>query len=509
LLWNKTSSSRFTFDLKRNNPELYEVISSIPGKGMTEKLYVYLNGKPVCKTCSGPVTFVSFNKGYREHCSPKCNVVLRGEKRISTNIERYGVKNPFQNKEIQERYRVTMQKRHGVDNPSQISQVQALKKTNAEKKWGGHWMTSPIVKDKLKSTLMTRYGVENINYINWSPETLGILLDKEKMLELWSKYKSCEGVGDALSVSAHTAFMYLKSHGAPLTTRVSYPQFQLKTLIQSLYDGQIIENDRSVFGSGRSAKQLDIYIPEMNLAFEFGGLYWHAESNFDDHRYHQKKLIQCENKGIRLVTIFGDEWFKNRKICENRIRTIMGHSPRTCVARNTKIKPIDALTAKSFLEGNHIQGSVSVPFRYGAYHGSELIAVMTFSKLRKSLGMKHRDGAFELVRFACIGSIPGMASKMFSTFIKEHNPSEVISFSDRRWNTGNLYKTLGFQDLGLSEPGYWWLENYQIRHHRFAFNKAKLVKDGYDETLSEVEIMKSRGFDRIWDCGHQKFVWRL
>ena len=36
--------------------------------------------------------------------------------------------------------------------------------------------------------------------------------------------------------------------------------------------------------------------------------------------------------------------------------------------------------------------------------------------------------------------------------------------------------------------------------------KNKLQK--FDESLSEWENMKANGFDRIWDCGHTKWIYK-
>lgn len=49
--------------------------------------------------------------------------------------------------------------------------------------------------------------------------------------------------------------------------------------------------------------ELDIYIPELKIAIEFNGNYWHS-AYFKDDRYHQNKSLQCLDKGIRLVHIY-------------------------------------------------------------------------------------------------------------------------------------------------------------------------------------------------------------
>ena len=40
------------------------------------------------------------------------------------------------------------------------------------------------------------------------------------------------------------------------------------------------------------------------------------------------------------------------------------------------------------------------------------------------------------------------------------------------------------------------------------FNKKKLSKEyGFPLTMTETEMIKELGYDRIWDCGLIKYVW--
>jgi hypothetical protein len=48
-------------------------------------------------------------------------------------------------------------------------------------------------------------------------------------------------------------------------------------------------------------------------------------------------------------------------------------------------------------------------------------------------------------------------------------------------------------------------DDFLHRLHRFNFRKDVLLKEGFDVKLTEWEIMKQRGYDRIWDCGSMKF----
>lgn len=54
-------------------------------------------------------------------------------------------------------------------------------------------------------------------------------------------------------------------------------EIELQSFIESIYKGPIIKNDRKVL----DGKELDVYLPEKNLAIEFNGLYWHSDLTTD------------------------------------------------------------------------------------------------------------------------------------------------------------------------------------------------------------------------------------
>ena len=47
------------------------------------------------------------------------------------------------------------------------------------------------------------------------------------------------------------------------------------------------------------------------------------------------------------------------------------------------------------------------------------------------------------------------------------------------------------------------------RIHKMKFSKQTLIKKyGFPETMTETEMVKELGYDRIWDCGLIKYVWK-
>ncbi len=102
-----------------------------------------------------------------------------------------------------------------------------------------------------------------------------------------------------------------------------------------------------------------------------------------------------------------------------------------------------------------------------------------------------------------------MTSKLFKTFIREYNPTEVISYADRRWSHGNVYNQIGFTYSSSSPPSYWYFKNTDRRYHRSNFMKH-LLKDKleiFDENKTEIENMLDNNFNMIYDCGTTKWVY--
>lgn len=101
-------------------------------------------------------------------------------------------------------------------------------------------------------------------------------------------------------------------------------------------------------------------------------------------------------------------------------------------------------------------------------------------------------------------------NKLISFFIKNYQPKSIVTYADRRWSDGNLYKTINFKYIGTTSPNYWYIDkSHKKRYHRFNFRKNILNKkiENFDPSLTEWQNMQLNGYDRIWDCGHLKFLW--
>ena len=156
---------------KKKFPELYkEIINlSFPEEfKWTQKLYHYFHNDMdfklgYCIVCGKSCKFKSFVQGYSQHCSSKCtnkdkNVLL---KRENTCFNNYGVTNPSQSQDIQQKKIETCLMLYGKEN---YTQTQKFK--DEYKKWCqlnyncDNVFQSEEIKEKIKETNLLNHGVE-------------------------------------------------------------------------------------------------------------------------------------------------------------------------------------------------------------------------------------------------------------------------------------------------------------------------------------------------------------
>jgi len=268
---------------------------------------------------------------------------------------------------------------------------------------------------------------------------------------------------------------------------------------------EYIENDKRLL----HPKEIDIVIPDHNIGIECDGIYWHGESKGKYKKYHLEKTLSANNNNYRLIHIFENEIINNEELVKSRLSVILKLSNiKKYGARELRVDYVDKQLCVDFLNENHIQKSSSSSIDIALFRETEIIAVMTFGMARYS--QRHE---YELIRFCCkkFVTVSGGASKLFKYFIKNHNPKSIVSYSDIRWNTGKLYKNLGFLETHKSAPNYKYFCKPDIYNllSRVSFQKHKLKSKllHYDEKLTEWENMQANGYDRIWDCGNIVFEW--
>ncbi|MFA5068469.1 MAG: hypothetical protein WC466_10625, partial [Candidatus Izemoplasmatales bacterium] len=213
-----------------------------------------------------------------------------------------------------------------------------------------------------------------------------------------------------------------------------------------------------------------------------------------------------DEKNIRLIHIFEDEWTDKKNIIKSRLKNILNKTKEKIYARKCTIKEIDVYHAKEFFNKNHLQGYTNSKYRIGLFYNGQLVSCMLFNNPRVGIGAKYNG--YELTRFASIldTNIVGGANKILRYFENKYRPEIIKSYADRRWGQGNIYNILGFSKNQTNQPNYWYIINNK-RKHRFGFRKEILKKHGFDtKNKTEHQIMTERRIYRIYDCGTITFT---
>ena len=133
------------------------------------------------------------------------------------------------------------------------------------------------------------------------------------------------------------------------------------------------------------------------------------------------------------------------------------------------------------------------------YYEDKLIACMSFKKPTRQ--SKHD---FELVRMASDPKyrVHGIWSKLLKQFIQEISPKSIVSFSDNRLFSGEVYEKMGFKLNKSIRPDYYWCKS-QRRFHKSGLRKTKEEKL---TGLTETQLRTAQGYKKIWDLGKKRFI---
>jgi len=464
------------------------------------------------------------------------------EKREKTNLEKWGSKYVSQVDSIKEKIKNTTLKRWGGYTYQSDILMEKVILTNLEK-WGlTHSSSSDIIKEKCKKTNLEKWGVENIMFL---PNVVKDLNDRfynkygtnsffktdifkksnlynpmsddffRKNLIINKNEYYIRYIGNSISKfncdcgKEHTFLINsINFHNRirtnsklctvcyPIDDQKSIKQLDLTDFIKSIFTGEIITNYRD-------GMEIDIYLPDLKLGFEFNGLYWHSEL-FKEKNYHLDKTNHFKLKGIRIIHIWEDLWDFKKEIVKSQIRNWLGVTPNKLFARKCQVKEIDNFKYTNFLENNHIQGYTKANLKLGLFYENELISVMSFDNSEGRNKME--EGGWNLTRFCSKlnTNVIGGSSKILNHFINEYKPIRIISYADSDWSMGCLYTKLGFSLKSVLKPDYKYIfENKRVNKQRFT--KKRLKSMGLDIDKTESELTKEIGIYKIYNVGQLKF----
>ena len=250
-------------------------------------------------------------------------------------------------------------------------------------------------------------------------------------------------------------------------------------------------------------KELDVFLPDHNLAVEFNGLYWHSELSPRgvNRRGHIEKTLAAGQAGVRLVHVFSDEWDRKQKIVQSMLLHRMGMSPHRLPARNLQVATPSVKERREFFEQSHISGDVPASISFALTDSAGVVCCLSLRKPRQ----KKWSGALEIARFATrpFHHVPGGLERLLKR-AKEHARhagfDSIITYADRRFGEGAGYEKVGFVSCGDTAIDYWYTDG-SARIDRFLVRASA--------GLTERARARESGLGRVWGCGNRIWIMQL
>lgn len=454
------------------------------------------------------------------------------EKKKNTLLKNYGVDIPFKNKEILDKARQTTLKHYGVDNPFKTDYFQDLAKQRRKELYGVEYVCQnpeykekirqsninkskqekQEIQDKRKQTCLEKYGVEyssqsniikdkiiktcndryGVNFPAQSPnaiinhkisrykrfttnlvkrQNVQLLTSKDELIntnnDLTFKCLSC---GYQWTDEQHMCVQQVRCPEC-ISHNLSLVESMIFDYIKSIYPGQVDRHNRKIL----QGKELDIYIPDLKLAFEYNGSLYHStNSNYTktrniDSNYHLSKTINCQKHNIRLIHIFDYQWYNKQDQIKKFIKRQICDL-QYIETKDLKVKTISKFEAKQFLDKYYIDDfNRDYNKQFGIYYSDTLISVITFDV---------NDNQTVLQNY-CKDDIHDFDDQILLDIIKDNKFNSVITSIDLQHFTRNTFSQLGFKF------------QYQIQPLCHKTNGSKLYDNKYPEYALDV-----------YDCGY-------
>jgi len=237
----------------------------------------------------------------------------------------------------------------------------------------------------------------------------------------------------------------------------------------------------------------------------------HVNIHYVDITKTSQKVNEQKNKIMKekhSIFVFSDEWSSRKEQVKNFLKSVLHLNTEKINARKCIVKEIDLDIGRKFCEENHIQGSNKLGhIFFGLFYCDKLVGVLSLGRHSR----QRKDLLLDRMCFASNVTIRGGAAKLFKQAIiwaRKQGYDKILSFSDKRWSDGNVYKKLNFRNETTLYPDYSYVN---ITHPHFRLTKQSQKKKTVNcpESMTEKEFARSKGLKLIYDCGKDRWIYDI
>lgn len=448
--------------IKSNFPEIYDELQSELYKdfeSFSDKMNKYVFGGGYCVVCNTRTKKETGASGFRKTCSVKCGGIIKQgqEAHNKSDIDEELVKTMY----VEE-----------LKSPQEI---------------GNHFNVSNVTINKIIEKLCIKRSHSEQQKIHslkgrtpWNSNEFDkeLATDLEYIVEE-NKTKSIASIANKIGCSPSLLYQLLKANDIKVNNLTkTKPEILIHELLDSL-NVTYIENYRD-------GKEIDIFIPSLNIGIEVDGVYWHCEK-YRDSKYHVTKSNYFAERKIEILHFWDFEIIDNFEIVSSMIKNKLKIIDNKIYAKDCEIRDVNTTDAMIFCNENHLHKFVGSNIKKGLFYQNELVAIAMFTSPRY-----YKNADLELTRFCTLKDTIVVGG--FSKIINSMKTFSIVSYVNKRYSTGKSYKINGFKELYETQPNYFY---YDTRSGEIT-NKLSMKK-------SYKELQKENIY-RVFDCGNLLFV---
>lgn len=270
--------------------------------------------------------------------------------------------------------------------------------------------------------------------------------------------------------------------------------------------------ERNIRSQLRGRHEIDLFLREEKVAFEFNGDFWHCTSpNGKDKFYHRRKTEEALSNGIRLYHFWPEH--NSIGLIKSVILSKLGNEPHVVGARKCTI-----CEGKNyeFFDRNHLDGHSRGNYQVSLIYNNKIIASL--------LMRQHKEG-WEIARFACergyrvIGGYKRLLSKAI-TEAKKRGYKTIVSYCNRDLTPvaeSSIYAKMGFRFVGDTGPIMWYWNPKQFCLGGKEFPRGVIARQRLQKHILLRELGEQEGTEQeilyknfkirpVYNSGNFKYV---
>jgi len=442
-------------------------------------------------------------KNYSKYGYYDGDYLCKSCKTKKNNLEKYNVENVFQLDEIKEKIKNTINEKYNVDYISQSEIIkEKIVKTNIENYGYKSHLSSDIIKNKIKETLKDKYNVDNISKvenIKIKKKETSLLNNGYDIISKSPNFKTDIKINNIKKLSKKYNLNFvdindfdfiinceLCNENYTINKKAFYTRYNCKTIIctncnkmnsfsnsgyeiellnfiKDNYKKEIITNSRNII----KPYEIDIFIPDLNFAIEFNGLYWHSDIR-KDLNYHYLKFELCKEKNIKLVQIYSDDWIYKKELVKNLILDKL----ENIKLDNYNIEKIDFNILNNFMIEYSLIESCKSKINYGLYNNGELLSI---------IGLNKNKNSYNIVNF-CNKLNIGL---LIINWIIDNLKYDEINFKlNNDYYSLFEFEYLNFEFIKTTKPNFYYFKNDKRTSN---LTNSKIYNSGYT-TIKKILI---------------------